>query len=313
MNRSLPDTAVSDLTGQLAVVTGASDGIGFVLAGRLARAGAEVIMPVRNSAKGTAAVERIIAAVPGAKVSTRDLDLSSLASVAVLSDRLNVEARPVHILINNAGVMSPPSRRLTIDGFELQFGTNFLGHFALTAGLMPLLRAGQARVTTQTSVAAASGGIKWDDLTWEAGYKPGRAYSQSKIADLLFGLELDRRSRAAGWGIVSNVAHPGVAPTNLFAAQPEMGRPKDTAGIKVIRWLARSGLLVQSVDAAALPALLAATSPEAEGGKLYGPSGFAHLSGAPAMQSIYRTGQSLADAARLWELGEQLTGVSMPT
>ncbi|MEO7587556.1 MAG: SDR family oxidoreductase [Arachnia sp.] len=311
MNRSLPDLTVPDLTGQLAVVTGASDGIGFVLAGRLARAGAEVIMPVRNSAKGTAAAVRITDTVPGAKVSTRELDLSSLASVAALADQLRADARPVHILINNAGVMSPPTRQLTDDGFELQFGTNFLGHFALTAGLLPLLRDGHARVTTQTSIAASSGGIKWDDLTWEQGYKPGRAYAQSKIADLLFGLELDRRSRAADWGIVSNVAHPGVAPTNLFSAHPEMGRDKDGSGIKVIRWMASFGFLVQPVESAALPALYAATSPEAEGGKLYGPSGFAHMSGPPALQTIYKTGQSTADATRLWEIGEQLTGVSM--
>ena len=312
MNRSLPDLTVPDLTGQLAVITGASDGIGFVLAERLARAGAEVIMPVRNSAKGAAAAGRIIDAVPGATVTTRELDLSSLASVAALCDQLTADARPVHILINNAGVMSPPTRQLTGDGFELQFGTNFVGHFALTAGLLPLLRDGHARVTTQTSIAASSGGVKWDDLTWEQGYKPGRAYAQSKIAGLLFGLELDRRSKAAGWGIVSNVAHPGVAPTNLFSAHPEMGRDKDGAGIKVIRWLAARGFLVQPVESAALPALYAATSPEAEGGKLYGPSGFGHMSGPPALQSIYRTGQSTSDATRLWEVGEQLTGVSMP-
>ena len=311
MARTAPDVAVPDLTGKLAVVTGASDGIGLGLAGRLARAGAEVIMPVRNAAKGAAAAERIAASVAGARVATRQLDLSSLDSVAAFAAQLVGDGRPIDILINNAGVMTPPTRQVTRDGFELQFGTNFLGHFALTAQLLPLLRAGRARVTTQTSIAAASGGINWDDLQWEKKYQAGPAYAQSKIADLLFALELDRRSKAGAWGVVSNAAHPGITVTNLLAAHPEMGRPRDTVAVRAIRRLARAGFLFQQVDGGLLPALFAAASPAAKGGVLYGPSGFRQLRGAPAEQATYKPGLSQDDATRIWAVAEKLVGVSI--
>ncbi|MFC1415645.1 SDR family oxidoreductase [Streptacidiphilus cavernicola] len=313
MPRTLPDITVPDLSGRLAVVTGGSDGIGLGLAGRLAAAGAEVVLPVRDRAKGAAAVERIRAAAPEARVSLRDLDLSSLESVEALAATLAAEGRPIHLLVNNAGVMTPPDRRETEDGFELQFGTNHLGHFALTARLLPLLRAGSARVTSQTSIAARSGGIHWDDLAWRARYRGSAAYSQSKIAVLLFGLELDRRSRAAGWGISSNVAHPGVAPTNLLAAQPGMGRQRDTAGVKVVRRLARTGILVNQVEGGVLPALYAAVDPAALGGRFYGPKGPLHLGGAPAEQEVYRPGRDEAAARRLWEVSEELVSVHYPT
>jgi NAD(P)-dependent dehydrogenase (short-subunit alcohol dehydrogenase family) len=312
MARTTPDVAVPDLTGKLAVVTGASDGIGLGLAGRLARAGAEVIMPVRNAAKGAAAIEQIVASVPGARVATRELDLSSLTSVAAFAARLVEDGRPIDILVNNAGVMTPPTRQVTRDGFELQFGTNFLGHFALTAQLLPLLREGKARVTTQTSIAAASGGINWDDLQWEKKYQAGPAYTQSKIADLLFAIELDRRSNAGQWGVVSNAAHPGLTATNLLAAHPEMGRPKDTVAVRVGRRLARAGFLFRQVEGGLLPALCAAASPGAKGGVMYGPSGFMHLSGAPAEQATYKPGLSQDDATRIWQVAEQLVGVRIP-
>jgi NAD(P)-dependent dehydrogenase (short-subunit alcohol dehydrogenase family) len=312
MARTTPDIAVPDLTGKLAVVTGASDGIGLGLAGRLARAGAEVIMPVRNAAKGATAAEQIAASVPGARVAPRELDLSSLASVAAFAAQLVEEDRPIHILVNNAGVMTPPTRQVTRDGFELQFATNFLGHFALTAHLLPLLREGKARVTTQTSIAAASGAINWDDLQWEKRYLAGPAYNQSKIADLLFALELDRRSHAARWGVVSNAAHPGITATNLLAAHPEMGRPKDTVAVRVGRRFARAGFLFQQVEGGLLPALFAATSPDAKGGVMYGPSGFMHLRGAPAEQATYKPGLRKDDATKIWAVAEQLVGVSMP-
>lgn len=300
---------VPDLTGRLVVLTGGSDGVGFGLAGRLAAAGAEVILPVRNAVKGVGAVERINAAVPGARVSIRDLDLSSLQSVADLADVLLAEGRPIHLLINNAGVMTPPARRTTADGFELQWGTNHLGHFALTARLMPLLTAGNARITTQSSIAARSGAINWEDLDFAKSYSSGKAYSQSKIANLMFGLELDRRSAQAGWGVTSNVSHPGVTATNLLAAQPHMGRSSDTLSVRVIRSFARMGIFTQTVDQGLLPALYAATHPAAQGGKLYGPSGFQHTTGAPAEQEVYRPAGDMADAARLWELSEQLVGL----
>ena len=301
---------VPDLSGRLAVVTGGSDGIGFGLAGRLAAAGAEVILPVRNTDKGCAAVDRIRAATPGADVSIRRLDLSSLQSVADLARELITEGRPIHLLVNNAGIMNPPSRQTTTDGFELQWGTNHLGHFALTARLLPVLRAGGGRVTTQSSIAAASHGINWDDPNFEVSYSAGRAYSQSKIANLMFGLELDRRSRAAGWGITSTICHPGVTATNLLAAQPHMGRTRDTLSVRVIRLLARAGVLLQTVDQGMLPALYAAADPAAESGKFYGPSGFRHLSGPPAEQEVYTPARDPADAARLWDLSEQLVGVT---
>ncbi len=262
MARTRPDITVPDLSGKLAVVTGASDGVGLGLAARLAAAGAEVVMPVRNRAKGAAAVARIKQQHPHAVLSLQDLDLSSLDSVAALGDVLRGEDRPIHVLVNNAGVMTPPSRQTTTEGFELQFGSNHLGHFALVAHLLPLLRRGRARVTSQISISANRNAVNWDDLNWERSYSGQHAYSQSKIALGLFGLELDRRSRAGGWGITSNLAHPGVAPTNLLAARPEVGRERDTAARRVIRFLSDRGIVLGTVETAVLPALLAATSPD---------------------------------------------------
>ncbi|MEU4144228.1 SDR family oxidoreductase [Streptomyces parvulus] len=302
------DIAVPDLTGRRAVVTGASDGIGLGIATRLAAAGAQVVMPVRDRGKGEAAAARIRARVPGADVSLRTLDLSSLASVAELGRALLDEGRPVHLLVNNAGVMTPPARRTTADGFELQFGTNHLGHFALVGHLLPLLRAGRARVTSQISVAANRNAINWDDLAWERSYDGMRAYSQSKIALGLFGLELDRRSRAAGWGITSNLAHPGVAPTSLLAARPEVGRAKDTTGVRLIRALSARGIVVGTVHTAQLPALLAATGPGATGGGFYGPSGPGHLGGPPAEQRLYGRLRDAEEARRVWDVSEELVG-----
>jgi NAD(P)-dependent dehydrogenase (short-subunit alcohol dehydrogenase family) len=307
MSRTPIDITIPDLTGKRTVVTGASDGMGLVMARRLAAAGAEVIIPVRNPAKGEAAIATIKRSVPGANVSLRSLELSSLASVAALGDTLRAEGDPIHLLINNAGVMTPPDHQRTVDGFELQFGTNHLGHFALVAHLMPLLRAGGARVTSQISVAARSGRINWDDLNWERGYDGMRAYGQSKIAFGLFGLELERRSKAHGWGITSNLSHPGVAPTNLLAARPELGRAQETAGRRMIRWLSARGILAGTVETAALPALMAATDPQARPGTLCSPSGFGNTSGAPAEQRMYPPLLSADEAARVWDVSEQLT------
>jgi NAD(P)-dependent dehydrogenase (short-subunit alcohol dehydrogenase family) len=304
----MPDMSVPDLTGKLAVVTGGSDGLGLGLAERLARAGAEVILPVRNAAKGSAAAARI-----GGNVSTRPLDLSSLASVAAFADGLNADGRPVHLLINNAGVMAPATRHTTDDGLELQFETNYLGHFALVARILPLLRAGHARVTTQSSIAARTGRIAFDDLQSAEKYAPMRAYGLSKLATMLFGLELDRRSRAHGWNITSNVAHPGLTSTNLQASGPNMGRAKASPMDPIFKWMSRRGLMVQSVDTGILPALYAATSPQAQGGKFYGPAGFLHLTGAATEQKIYRPGRDTEVAARLWDESARLAGVEFAT
>jgi NAD(P)-dependent dehydrogenase (short-subunit alcohol dehydrogenase family) len=312
MARTQTDITVPDLSGKLAVVTGASDGVGLRLATRLAAASAEVVMPVRNRRKGEAAVAKIKERYPDAAVSLRDLDLSSLGSVAALGATLRGENRPIHILINNAGVMTPPDRQATAEGFELQFGSNHLGHFALVSHLLPLLSAGRARVTSQISISANENAINWDDLNWERSYHARRAYSQSKIAFGLFGLELDRRSQVAGWGITSNISHPGIAPTNLLAARPEMGRAKDTAGARVIRALSRLGILLGTIETAALPALFAATSPEGRGAHFYGPGGLGHLSGAPAEQAVYSRLRSEDDADRIWRISENLTGAPFP-
>jgi NAD(P)-dependent dehydrogenase (short-subunit alcohol dehydrogenase family) len=304
---------VPDLAGKRAVVTGASDGMGLVIATQLAAAGAEVVMPVRNPDKGTAALAQILAQIPHARASLREMDLSSLASVERLGATLLAEADPIHILVNNAGVMTPPSRQSTEDDFELQFGTNHLGHFALVGHLLPLLRAGNARVTSQISIAANRGSINWPDLNWRSSYDGMAAYSQSKIAFGLFGLELHRRSATHGWGITSNLSHPGVAPTSLLAARPELGRTDDTAGVKVIRALSKRGLIVGTVQSAALPALYAATSPDAHGGQLYGPKGIGHLGGPPAAQKLYSRLESTENAQRIWQHSEDLTNVPIAT
>jgi NAD(P)-dependent dehydrogenase (short-subunit alcohol dehydrogenase family) len=305
------DIHVPDLTGTLALVTGASDGIGLRIAARLSRAGADVVMPVRDTTKGRSAAERIRAEVPGARLDVRAMDLASLSSVASFADGLLDEGRPIDVLINNAGVMTPPARQLTEDGFEVQFATNHLGHVALTARLLPLLRAGRAHVTSQVSVAADQGSVNWNDLSWTSGYDPMKAYSSSKIALGLFAMELDRRSADEGWDIRSNLSHPGVTPTNLLSAQPQMGRPRDTTAVRFIRALSRRGILVGTPESAALTAVYAATSPDAAGGRLYGPGGFQHLRGAPAEQRLYSRLANAADARRIWDLSVRLVGVDL--
>lgn len=306
MPRTTPDIPVPDLTGRRVVVTGASDGIGLRLAGRLAAAGAQVVLPVRSPAKGEAAIAAIRGRTPAADVTLRELDLASLGSVAALADALLAEGTPIHALIDNAGVMTPPDRRTTADGLELQLGTNHVGHFALVTRLLPLLRAGRARVVSQISVAARSGRMNWDDLQWERSYHGMRAYGQSKVAMGLFALELQRRSEAHGWGITSVLAHPGVAPTGLLSARPELGRTEDTREVRLIRRLSAWGVLVGTPDTALLPALHAATSPDVEPGALYGPRGPGHLGGPPAAQRLYAPLRSAEDARRVWEVSEAL-------
>ena len=311
MPRHDHDLDLPDLTGRRALVTGGSDGIGLRIAARLARAGAEVVLPVRDARKGSAAVDRIRASAPAASVSVPGLDLSSLDSVAALGASLTAEGGPIHLLIANAGVMTPPERRTTRDGFELQLGTNHLGHVALIAHLLPLLRAGRARVVSQISVAANQGAVLWEDLSQERSYRGARAYSSSKILLGLFGLELDRRSREHGWGLSSALAHPGVAPTNLLAARPDLDRAHDTAAVRLIRLLSRRGLLVGTPETAALPALLAAVVPGA-GGRFFGPSGPGRLGGAPAEQRLWSRLRSEADARHAWAVSQELAGVHFP-
>jgi NAD(P)-dependent dehydrogenase (short-subunit alcohol dehydrogenase family) len=307
---------VPDLSGKLAVVTGSNSGLGFGLTRRLSAAGADVVMAIRNRAKGEAAIDEIRAAVPEAKLTIKPLDLSSLASVAALGEQLNADARPIDILINNAGVMTPPERDTTADGFELQFGSNHLGHFALTAHLLPLLRAaGSARVVSLSSLAARqSGKIHFDDLQFEKSYAPMQAYGQSKLAVLMFAREFDRRSREAGWGIVSNAAHPGLTKTNLQISGPSHGRARPSIMEQLYKLSWRlTPFLWQEIDEGILPTLYAATSPQAEGGAFYGPRGIYEAAGGGVRSAkIPARACDDADNRRLWEISEQLTGVSYP-
>lgn len=291
----------SPLSGRLAVVTGASDGIGTVIATRLAALGAEVVLPVRSPEKGRRAIDALRREVPDAIASTRTLDLASLDSVQSLVDELRDEGRPVHVLVNNAGVMTPPTRQETADGFELQWGTNHLGHAALTLGLLPLLREGHARVVHQTSIAARSGRLREDAIDASL-YDAMASYAQSKIAIGLFAQELDRRSRSQGWQITSTLAHPGVSPTNLLAAQPGLGRSHELGARRVIRLLSRLRV-TGTVASAAEPAVLAATAPR---GAFFGPS---RLIGGPARSiELWEPFRDTAAARRVWDLTVEAIG-----
>jgi len=305
---------VPDLSGKLVVITGANSGLGFGLARRLSAAGADVVMAIRNRAKGEAAIDEIRTTVPDAKLTIKSLDLSSLAAVAALGEQLNAEGRPIDILINNAGVMTPPERDTTADGFELQFGANHLGHFALTAHLLPLLRAAKgARVVSLSSLAARSGRIHFDDPQFEKSYSAMSAYGQSKLAVLMFARELDRRSREAGWGIMSNAAHPGLTMTNLQISGPSHGREKPALMERLYkaswRW---APFMWQEIQDGILPALYAAAAPQAEGGAFYGPLGLELAGGGVKLAHVPARARNDADCQRLWELSEQLTGVSYP-
>lgn len=288
--------------GRTAVVTG-TGGLGFEDALALARAGADIVLAGRNPSKGANAVDRIVRQVSAAKVRFEPLDLADLESVAVFAARLQGCQDRLDLLINNAGVMVPPKRQVTKDGFELQLGTNYLGHFALTAYLMPLLCKGDgARVISLSSIAAPQGQIDFADLNATRSYKAMAVYAQSKLACLLFAFELQRRSDAAGWGLTSIAAHPGVARTALLHNGP---------GRQSLHGRVRSFLpfLFQPADRGALPTLFAATSPDAAPGGYYGPHRFAELRGYPAPAKIPRQALDEDVAARLWDFSEQLIGV----
>ncbi len=307
-----PNISIPDQRGKLAVVTGANSGLGFGITRRLLAAGAEVILAVRNAAKGEQAIAQLRAEYPHAQLGMELIDLANLASIRDFAARLNAAGRPIHLLINNAGVMAPPTRNATADAFELQFGANHLGHFALTGGLLPLLRAaGDAHVMTMSSGLSSFGRIRFDDLQWQRSYNPGGAYSQSKLANLLFAFELQRRSDALGWGIRSNAAHPGATHTNLQTAGPNMGTERTRPSL-FLRLTSHIPGFWQEVEQGCLPALFAATSPLARGGEYYGPSGYGELTGPPAVARSPRRATSLDDARRLWEVSEQLTSAQFP-
>lgn len=288
--------------GRSAVVTG-TGGLGYEDALALARVGCDVILAGRNPRKGADAVDGIRAAVPGASVRFERLDLADLASVKAFGARVASQCERLDLLINNAAVMTPPRREVTKDGFELQFGTNYLAHFALTAHLLPLLRrSATARVVSLSSVAARQGAIDFDNLNAEAGYKPMPVYAQSKLACLMFAFELQRRSDAAGWRIASIAAHPGVSRTNLLLNGP--GRDSIQARVRSLL-----PFLFQPAARGALPTLFAATSPDAKPGGYYGPDGMAEVRGYPDAAKAPPRALDQAVAARLWQVSEALTGV----
>jgi NAD(P)-dependent dehydrogenase (short-subunit alcohol dehydrogenase family) len=301
--------SIPDLTGKRAIVTGANSGTGFETARALAAKGAEIILAVRDPGRGAAAVQRIRREIPGARLTTEPLDLALQASVSGFADRLLAGGRSIDILVNNAGVMALPQREVTPDGFELQLATNYLGHFALTARLLPLLRAGQARVVQLSSIAHRQGRIRFDDLQHQQGYRPWPVYAQSKLAMLMFGLELDRRSTAAGWGLTSVVAHPGYARTGLISKGPLAGRPISRLGMTLLYRPFIEPWVSHSAAAGALPILMAATDPEVRGGAYVGATRLQELKGPPGPARAEPQALDTEAASRLWETTETLLGV----
>ena len=300
---------VPDQTGKLAVVTGANSGTGKEAARRLGAAGAHVIMAVRTPAKGEQARAEILAEHPAARLEIRRLDLADLASVREFADGLAADGRPVDLLANNAGVMAVPARMTTADGFELQFGTNFLGPFALTVRLLPLVLAAPApRVATMSSGVASWGRIRFDDLQWQRRYRPNAAYSQSKLADLMMALHLAAVAAERGWDLMSNAAHPGFTLTNLQTAGASLGRDKPR---RTVFSAAARFLPTQLPPQGAEPLLYAATSPDAVTSGYYGPGGQFGLVGPTTIVRLPRRARDAAAAARLWAEAEQLTGVSL--
>jgi NAD(P)-dependent dehydrogenase (short-subunit alcohol dehydrogenase family) len=300
--------AVPDQAGKLVVVTGANSGTGKEAARRLAAAGAHVVMAVRTIAKGEQARAEILAAHPAAELDIRRIDLADLASVAEFADGLIADGTPVDVLINNAGVMAPPARMTTADGFELQFGSNFLGPFALTVRLLPLMLAAQApKVVTMSSGVASYGRIRFDDPQWQRGYRPHLAYAQSKLADLMMTLHLADLARQRGWNLMSNAAHPGFTRTNLQTAGASLGRDKP----KRTPFNSPSILPSQEVGPGTEPLLYAATSADAVNGGYYGPSRWFGLVGPTAAVRPPRRARDAATASRLWTEAERLTGVSL--
>jgi len=312
----MSDWTVRDIPlqeGRRVLITGATGGLGYETALTLAGAGAEVVLSGRNAAKGSAALDKIRRQYPAASIRYEQLNLASLAAVADFSERFLQESDGLDLLINNAGVMAPPTRHSTVDGFELQFGTNYLSHFALTAHLLPLLRKGrQPRVVNLSSGAHRLGGaIHFDDLQWERRYQAWLAYAQSKLAMLMFANELQRCSDANGWGLLSNACHPGYARTDLQTSGPQMGLDGKPGFLDRVGKLLEPALS-QSAAEGALPTLYAATSPDAKGATYYGPKGLFDMKGPPGVASLGRRAKDATVAERLWEVSEQLTGAHWP-
>jgi NAD(P)-dependent dehydrogenase (short-subunit alcohol dehydrogenase family) len=292
-------------SGRTALVTGANSGIGYQAALELARHGAHVLLGVRSQAKGEAALARLRQEAPGASAEIVALDMASLASIRSFVQGF---VRPLDLLINNAGVMALPKREVTADGFERQFGTNHLGHFALTGLLLPqLLQTSFPRVVTVSSLAHRNGQIAFDDLQGEKSYVPWTAYNQSKLANLLFARELDRRARDAGGRLRSIPVHPGISRTSIVDNGPGQKDLKSIA-LKIL-----SPFITQDDAAGALPTLYAATAPDAQGGVYIGPDGFNGFKGSPTVEQPRPQALDEAVGKRLWRVSEELTGVVYPS
>ncbi len=312
MSKSWQAADIPSLAGKRVLITGANSGIGYHAALKLARKGAHVVFACRDQGRGEAAIARLHADSPGAHAELFIVDLASLASVRGAAAKELTRNLPIHILINNAGVMTPPRRLETADGFELQFGTNVLGHFALTALLLPALQRAAAdspdrpRIVTIASIAHKRGQLNFDDLHSTRSYKPMRAYQQSKLANLLFAFELDRRLRTANLPVMSVAAHPGVAHTNLFRAgnyHPVEKTVRNLFGHVI-------GIVLNTDSEGALPTLYAATAPPAQGGGYYGPNGFQEMRGDNVINAqIAPQALNTEAAARLWRTCEDLTHI----
>jgi len=303
---------IPDQTGKLAVVTGATSGLGLETARALAGAGATVVLAARDQAKAETAMARITTCHPAARLRYQKLDLASLASVREAAAEIAAAHRAIDLLINNAGLMAIPKRMLTQDGFEMQLGANYLGHYALTALLLPTVLAAPApRVVQLASQAHRPGRIDFNNLNWERAYTAWGAYSRSKLAMLMFALELDRRARAQGWHLMSLAAHPGWASTALQTTGLRMGT-KGGPTLSEMFMRAFEPFLAQSAAQGALPTLFAATSPEAVSGAYYGPDGLGELRGAPKRVGTALQARDEAVAARLWDESARLTAVRWP-
>jgi NAD(P)-dependent dehydrogenase (short-subunit alcohol dehydrogenase family) len=296
---------VPDLSGKTIIVTGGNSGIGYEAAKEFARKGARVVLACRDLEKARAAIAAITGAHRGASLEAMQLDLANLASVRNFASAFLAQPGALHVLCNNAGVMALPYRK-TADGFEMQFGTNHLGHFALTGLLLePLLATPSARVVNVSSGAHRFGTIHFDDLQWERGYRKWGAYGQSKLANLLFTYELQRKLAAAGASQISVACHPGYAATNLQAAGPRM---EGATWMESISELGNR-IAAQSAAMGALPTLYAATAADVSGGDYIGPDGLGELWGHPKKVQSNRRSHDTAAAAKLWEISERLTGV----
>jgi NAD(P)-dependent dehydrogenase (short-subunit alcohol dehydrogenase family) len=303
-DRKWTAAAMDSQTGKTVLITGANSGIGFQTARELARHGARVLLGVRDVARGEAASGRILAESPQAQVSVVSLDMASLASIRGFAGQFVAGGSRLDVLVNNAGVMALPKREQTVDGFERQFGTNHLGHFALTGLLIPaLLKAETPRVVTVASLAHRNGRMEWDNLQSEKSYTPWGAYNASKLENILFARELDRRAREAHSPLVSVAVHPGISVTNIAG-------PGSDFKSRFMRLFGR--FLFQNDEMGALPTLYAATAPGVEGGQYIGPDGRGEMGGYPKVVQPKPQALNEADGRRLWQVSEELTGVVYP-